>query len=390
MKPAPDHSIFRRILIFCLFPAGTGAVQAQTLYSGDGIPTPLEEEIRWHVNRARFDRTSENAARSTSYTDVPISAPPVAPNNSLTLAARHHSEDMAKKNKFQHETVPGSAYYNANTQPQPWDRFRAEGYVNFVAVSENIAAGQTTAEMAYIGWWNSTGHRVNLGSASYREIGNGYFFWQAASYDHYYTMDLGTRSDSFFTDTLFYDANGNGKYTQGEGVGGVRVSLRINGAEHAFYDIAAAPGSFAVPVTSITRGVTVEVWLTNTNGSAVTLSIPRSYQTLEAMPLAAGGSAIAGTISHPGSGVNFGFRNLTKATTVPVSVPPVTLTKSGSAVQVAWQSQSGLQYQAQWSGNLNAWTDFAGGFRNGTGGVMTQADTSTAAKRYYRLKVRRP
>jgi hypothetical protein len=145
-----------------------------------------------------------------------------------------------------------------------------------------------------------------------------------------------------------------------------------------------------VPVTSITRGVTVEVWLTNTNGSAVTLSIPRSYQTLEAMPLAAGGSAIAGTISHPGSGVNFGFRNLTKATTVPVSVPPVTLTKSGSAVQVAWQSQSGLQYQAQWSGNLNAWTDFAGGFRNGTGGVMTQADTSTAAKRYYRLKVRRP
>src|SRR5262245_3826196 len=113
---------------------------AQLQYTLDGTPTGLEEEIRWRVNRGRFDSASENITRGTAYTDVPASSGPLAPNQEITQAARHQSEDMAKANLFQHATVPGSLFYNPVTQPNPWDRMVAEGY-SWNNAGENIAAG---------------------------------------------------------------------------------------------------------------------------------------------------------------------------------------------------------------------------------------------------------
>src|SRR5262245_25124152 len=118
--------------------AGERCALGQTQYTKDGEPSGIEEEIRWRLNRGRFDSASENRARGTSYSDVPASSGPLAPNQSLTLAARHHSEDMARNNDFQHETVPGSAYYDPITQSQPWDRMEAEGYA-WNQAAENIA-----------------------------------------------------------------------------------------------------------------------------------------------------------------------------------------------------------------------------------------------------------
>src|SRR5207248_10288640 len=90
---------------------------AQTQYFGDGTPTGSEEELRWFVNRGRFDTASENQTRGTSYTNVPASTGPLAPNQSITMAARHQSEDLARNSLFQHTTVPTSAFYNPLTQP---------------------------------------------------------------------------------------------------------------------------------------------------------------------------------------------------------------------------------------------------------------------------------
>ena len=154
---------------------------APAQYTADGTPAGLEEEIRWRVNRGRFDTASENQIRGTAYTDVPASTGPLAPNQSLMLAARHQSEDMAKQNLFQHATVPGSAYYNPTNQPNPWDRMQAEGY-SWNYAGENIAAGYSGAEAAYVGWWNSTGHRQNMYNSALREIGDGYFYWSASTY----------------------------------------------------------------------------------------------------------------------------------------------------------------------------------------------------------------
>src|SRR5690348_18460227 len=110
-----------RVLILAAVGAAWPAI-AQSQYTADGTPTGLEEELRWKVNRGRFDTASENLARGTAYTDVPASSGPLAPNQDITLAARHQSEDLAKANLFQHPTVPGSLYYNPTNQPNPWDR----------------------------------------------------------------------------------------------------------------------------------------------------------------------------------------------------------------------------------------------------------------------------
>ena len=233
-------------------------------YTADGTPTGLEEEIRWRVNRGRFDTASENQTRGTAYTDVLASTGPLAPNQSLTLAARHQSEDMAKQNLFQHATVPGSAYYNPTNQPNPWDRMQAEGY-SWNYAGENIAAGYGDAEAAYIGWWNSTGHQQNMYNSAFREIGDGYFYWSSSTYKSYYTMDLGSSGNTcFFTDTLFHDANTNGLYDQTEGISGVSITLLVNGILHSYFDLSSSVGSFAIPIQSIAANASVQVVVSNT------------------------------------------------------------------------------------------------------------------------------
>ncbi|HWB07312.1 MAG TPA: CAP domain-containing protein [Verrucomicrobiales bacterium] len=390
-------SVYRKLRLLLLSPgvcAGIGSLRAQQEYTGDGVPTAAEEEVRWLTNRGRFDRNNENATQGTNYqdADIPVSSGPLAPSNSLTLAARHHTEDMAVKNQFQHATVPGSAYYNANTQPEPWQRFLAEGYMNLVPQdgwAENLSAAVQTASDTHKAWWNSTEHRKNMSRGYFLEIGAGYYFWAPSTYDHYWTMTLAAGQPSFFTDTMFRDTNADSKYTQGEGVSGVKVTLKVNGADHTTFDVSAAPGSFAVPLSGIAVEPTAEVWLTNQSGTAIILSIPRDYRTLESVTLASAQSFFAGTFSRGIFGKNFGFRNLTRGT-APVTAPLVTLTKNGAAVTVSWPSQTDLQYLVQSSTTLGGWTDFPLGYQNGTGGVMTVTDTSTVPKKYYRVSVKRP
>src|SRR5262245_17743069 len=186
--------------VISLILAAAGAIlpaNGESQYTTDGAPTGTEEEMRWRANRARFDTASENATRGTAYTDVPLSSGPLAPNQSITAAARHQSEDLAKANLFQHETVPASLFYNPTTQPEPWDRMSAEGYTwNYAG--ENIAAGYASADAAHVGWWLSTGHRENMCDSSFREIGNGYYLWSASMYTRYYTMDLGSSDNNYF------------------------------------------------------------------------------------------------------------------------------------------------------------------------------------------------
>src|SRR5689334_24949070 len=129
-EPASRIPAMQFVRVVILIVAAVGAVWsavAQSQHSGAGTATGLEEEIRWKLNRGRFDSVSENLTRGTAYTDVPASSGPLAPNQSVTMAARHQSEDMAKANLFQHPTVPSSLFYNPTNEPNPWDRMAAEG-----------------------------------------------------------------------------------------------------------------------------------------------------------------------------------------------------------------------------------------------------------------------
>jgi uncharacterized protein YkwD len=94
----------------------------------------------------------------------------VALNDRLARAARRHARDMARRNYFSHDTLGGGSFV---------DRIRREGYLKGArtwTVGENLAwgsHGHSRPVMIMRMWMNSPGHRANILSASFREIGIG-------------------------------------------------------------------------------------------------------------------------------------------------------------------------------------------------------------------------
>jgi uncharacterized protein YkwD len=110
-------------------------------------------------------------------------ANPVAMDAALQQAARSHSQDMATHNYFQHDSLDGKT---------PWDRMAQAGYTAQPR-SENIAAGNATAQDTVTQWLNSPGHCVNLMDPTATEMGVGYAFDANSTYQHYWTQDFGIR-----------------------------------------------------------------------------------------------------------------------------------------------------------------------------------------------------
>ncbi|MGH4051930.1 MAG: CAP domain-containing protein [Clostridium sp.] len=99
---------------------------------------------------------------------------PLKENVKLSNVARTKSEDMAKNNYFSH-TSP--------TYGSPFDMMKQFG-ITYTAAGENIAMGQPTAASVMNGWMNSPGHRANILSKNFTEIGvglakntNGSIYW---------------------------------------------------------------------------------------------------------------------------------------------------------------------------------------------------------------------
>jgi uncharacterized protein YkwD len=89
----------------------------------------------------------------------------VRTNEQLRTAARRHSQDMATRNYFSHDSLDGRS---------PWDRAKAAGYSQ--PIGENIAKGQRTPASVMDAWMNSAGHRRNILNCDARAIGVGLAF----------------------------------------------------------------------------------------------------------------------------------------------------------------------------------------------------------------------
>ncbi|WP_346725794.1 CAP domain-containing protein [Alteribacter keqinensis] len=85
-------------------------------------------------------------------------------NIDLCMVAREKSRDMQQNNYFSH-TSP--------TYGSPFDMMRDFG-IQYNAAGENIAQGQPTPEQVVQQWMASAGHRENILSNSYNQIGVGY------------------------------------------------------------------------------------------------------------------------------------------------------------------------------------------------------------------------
>ena len=84
-------------------------------------------------------------------------------NWQLSRIARYKSQDMINKSYFSH-TSP--------TYGSPFQMIESFG-IRFSAAGENIAYGQPTPQAVMVAWMNSPGHRANILSPSYTQIGVG-------------------------------------------------------------------------------------------------------------------------------------------------------------------------------------------------------------------------
>ena len=89
---------------------------------------------------------------------------PLAENWELSRVARYKSADMASRRYFSHESP---------TYGSPYQMMRNFG-ISFRSAGENIAYGQRTPAAVVGAWMNSSGHRANILSSSYTQIGVGY------------------------------------------------------------------------------------------------------------------------------------------------------------------------------------------------------------------------
>lgn len=85
-------------------------------------------------------------------------------NWELSRVARYKSQDMHDRRYFSH-TSP--------TYGSPYDMMTAFG-LSWRSAGENIAYGYRTPETVVNAWMNSSGHRANILSAKYTQIGVGY------------------------------------------------------------------------------------------------------------------------------------------------------------------------------------------------------------------------
>lgn len=133
--------------------------------------------------------------------------PPLKGNTLLESSSETHSTNMGNRNFF--------AHCDLDTGDSPWNRIIDAGYF-YVYAGENLHAGSSTAAGAMNGWMNSPGHRANILSMDFRELGVGYNYDSSDIHNvrfdedgncvseqtigplyHYWTQNFGTRSSVY-------------------------------------------------------------------------------------------------------------------------------------------------------------------------------------------------
>ena len=131
--------------------------QILTIPEEDAAVTQYEQEVIRLVNEIRV----QNGLSALTY------------NWELSRVARYKSQDMVDNRYFSH-TSP--------TYGTPFQMIRSFG-LSYRSAGENIAYGPRTPQAVVNAWMNSSGHRANILSSSYTQIGVGY-----VANGHYWTQ----------------------------------------------------------------------------------------------------------------------------------------------------------------------------------------------------------
>ena len=108
---------------------------------------------------------------------------PLASNAELQDSAQGYAQVLASGGCFEH---------TCGAVPDFADRDNLSGYSGWTAIGENIAAGYPTPEAVVAGWMASPGHRANILSADFTEIGIG-VTTGGGKFGTYWTQEFGAR-----------------------------------------------------------------------------------------------------------------------------------------------------------------------------------------------------
>jgi hypothetical protein len=162
----------RLIAVLLLFPASALAYGEVV----DDRPSPEERALHFFTDQLRVAPDATDLTFSTY--------PPVRPliySTELNEAARWYAEDMAVNGCFpaDHSSCDGTSF---------GDRVRS--FYSGAAIGENILAGRSSPQASvFEGWLYSDGHRENMLSDGWLELGTGH-----ASEGHHWVQDFGDRN----------------------------------------------------------------------------------------------------------------------------------------------------------------------------------------------------
>ncbi|MBM7097427.1 LysM peptidoglycan-binding domain-containing protein [Bacillus sp. H-16] len=147
--------------------------QQVTLPSAQSAQQPSQTSEQTSSELSEFE---QEVVRLTNEERAQHGLPELEIAEDVSEVARDKSADMRDNNYFDH---------NSPTHGSPFDMMRSYG-VDYNAAGENIAAGQQTPEQVVDAWMNSQGHRENILSSNYTEIGVGHV--EGGQYGHYWTQ----------------------------------------------------------------------------------------------------------------------------------------------------------------------------------------------------------
>lgn len=236
-------------------------------------PTDLEQYMVELINRARANPSAEAARYGIALNEglaagTISTAPkqPLAINRFLTDGARKHSQWMIDTDTFSHTGSGGS---------QPDGRMSAAGY-SFVSPwswGENIAwrsfSGGTSPTASLLAQLHQDlfvdtgiadrGHRTNLMSNDFREVGAGFTsgqfqMWNAGML----TTDFAkTAGSPFLTGVAYQDTvTDDDFYTPGEGLAGVTITARRRSDNATFSTTTFSSGGYSLALAAGTYDVT--------------------------------------------------------------------------------------------------------------------------------------
>lgn len=276
MAPPPPPPVAARDLPATPSSDGLHAAGGSVLYS-IGEPTDEEQLYLEYINRARANPPTEglwlagltdpDVLNNYAYFGVNTSAlvwqfstnasvSPLSFSSNLIASARRHTADMLAHAYQGHTGSDGSTVSTRLADAgYVWSSYGENVYSYAQSVLHGHAGFNADWGVGPDGMQSPPGHRLNILSSYFREIGIGVMVGSNSVTNgsmvtsvgpQLVTQDFGSRPGltPILTGVAYFDFNGNGFYDLGEGIGGVRVSA----AGSSSYAVTAVSGGFSMPV----------------------------------------------------------------------------------------------------------------------------------------------